>query len=232
MPLVCTLLLKKKFCTLSASTIVQQLMGMNIANIACMMASRDLPFAGRLKHFQNNWQCITNDPWVLDAISGLRIDFLQRPWQTNRPAELTFSEKDTESLLTEINGMQSKQAISETPQGDRGFYSQLFLVPKKDGNQRPVINLKKLNSFVRTEHFKMEGIHMLKNLLRPGDWMAKVDLKDAYFMIPIAQEDRSFLCFSWGGVNYQFNCLPFGLSSAPWVFTKTTRPVVATLSCA
>ena len=39
-----------------------------------------------------------------------------------------------------------------------------------------------LNEFVHTEHFKMEGIHLLKDLL---DWMVKVDLKDAYFMIPI-----------------------------------------------
>ena len=28
---------------------------------------------------------------------------------------------------------------------------------------------------------------------------------------------------------YQFNCLPFGLSSAPWVFTKTTKPIVVIL---
>ena len=30
-------------------------------------------------------------------------------------------------------------------------------------------------------------------------------------------------------MTYQFNCLPFGLSSAPWVFTKTTKPVVTIL---
>ena len=70
---------------------------------------------------------------------------------------------------------------------------------------------------------------MLKDLLKAGDWMARVDLKDAYFMIPMGQEDRDFLKFQWKDKTYQFTCLPFGLSSAPWVFTKTTRPVVATL---
>ena len=75
----------------------------------------------------------------------------------------------------------------------------------------------------------MEGIHMLKYLLRAGDWMAKIDLKDAYFMIPIAQKDRDFLKFQWKDQTYQFNCLPFRLSSAPWVFTKTIWPVVAAL---
>ena len=125
--------------------------------------------------------------------------------------------------------MVDKNAISRVCQKQEGFLSQLFMVPKKDGGQRPIINLKKLNSFVQTEHFKMEGIHMLKDLLKPGDWMTKVDLKDAYFMIPVTTDHRKLLQFKWLGETYQFNCLPFGLSSAPWVFTKTTKPIVAIL---
>ena len=42
----------------------------------------------------------------------------------------------------------------------------IFLVPKKGSRHRPIINLKKLNEFVPHHHFKMEGIHMLKDLLR------------------------------------------------------------------
>ena len=59
--------------------------------------------------------------------------------------------------------------------------------------------------------------------------MTKVDLKDAYFMVPIATNQRRLLCFQWQETTYQFNCLPFGLSSAPWVFTKITRPIVTIL---
>ena len=79
--------------------------------------------------------------------------------------------------------MISKGAVTELqtlPVG--GFLSTLFLVPKKDGGQRPVINLKKLNSFINAPHFKMEGIHTLKSLLEKGDWLVKIDLKDAYFL--------------------------------------------------
>ncbi|XP_065189509.1 uncharacterized protein LOC135820128 [Sycon ciliatum] len=75
----------------------------------------------------------------------------------------------------------------------------------------------------------MEGIHMLKDLLRQGDFMTKVDLKDAYFTIPMDLNDRNCLRFVWQNKLYQFNCLPFGLSSAPWVFTKTSRAVVVVL---
>ena len=73
----------------------------------------------------------------------------------------------------------------------------------------------------------MEGIHTLKNLLKPGDWLAKVDLKDAYFSIPIHPDHRKYLRFPLGERVYQFTCLPFGLASAPWVFTKTLRPIAA-----
>ena len=54
---------------------------------------------------------------------------------------------------------------------EKGFVSQLFAVPKKDGGIRPVVNLKVLNSYVKQVSFKMEGIHLLKDLLCPGDWM-------------------------------------------------------------
>ena len=57
--------------------------------------------------------------------------------------------------------------------------------------------------------------------------MAKIDLKDAYFMIPIAQEKRDF---QWQDHTYQGNATrTYFLSSAPWVLTKTKQLVVAIL---
>ena len=110
-----------------------------------------------------------------------------------------------------------------------GFHSNIFLVPKKSGELRPVINLKALNQFVHPEYFKMEGIHTLRDLLWPGDWLAKIDLKNAYLAIPIHQTHRDYLRFHALGMTYHFTCLPFGLSSASWVFTKTLKPALALL---
>ena len=55
-----------------------------------------------------------------------------------------------------------------------------------------------LNKFIPHNHFKMDGIHILKDLLRWRDHLAKIDLKDAYFAVPIDREDRKYLRFRWG----------------------------------
>ena len=75
--------------------------------------------------------------------------------------------------------------LSGKPSGHKSFYSTLFLVVKKGGQIRPVINLKKLNEWVEPQNFKMEGMRTLRELLRVNDWMVKVDLKDTYFTTPI-----------------------------------------------
>ena len=213
------------------SQIVHALSQMGITPMAQRVAMTSSMIAGRLALFQKNWECISNDPWVINCILGYAIDFAQTPYQQHPPKELTFPHEEELSLDSEVQKMLDKHAIQLIPsnQANKGFHSQLFTVPKKDGGTRPIINLKKLNSFVQTVHFKMESTYMLRDLLKTGDWMTKVDLKDAYFMVPIALHHRRLLRFKWQGQTFQFNCLPFGLSSAPWVFTKTTRPVIATL---
>ena len=175
-----------------------------------------------VSHLSRIGEIISQDAWVLNCVRGYTINLLSKP-----PKELNFSKEETLNLSKEVQNMVEKNAISRVYKEQEGFQSQLFVVRKKDGGQRPIINLKKLNSFVQTEHFKMKGIHMLKDFLKPGDWMTKVDLKDAYFMIPVATNHRRLLQFKWLGKTYQFNCLPFGLSLAPWVFTNTTKAIVA-----
>ncbi|KAJ1187211.1 hypothetical protein NDU88_003990 [Pleurodeles waltl] len=65
--------------------------------------------------------------------------------------------------------------------------------------------------------------------LNNGDWMVAVDLQDAYFHIPILKSHRKYLRFVVGSQHYQFVVLPFGLTSAPRVFTKVMSVVAAEL---
>ena len=59
--------------------------------------------------------------------------------------------------------------------------------------------------------------------------MMKLDLKDAYYTLPILPSHRKYMRFIYQDRTYEFQCLPFGLSSAPRAFTKTLRPVLVVL---
>ena len=125
--------------------------------------------------------------------------------------------------------MIEKGAIQAVAPCKGEFISTLFLVPKKSGGFRPVINLKPLNQFVEKIHFKMENIQTAIESLNYGDYMVSLDLKDAYFSVPIFPPHRKYLRFLWNNIRYEFTCLPFGYSLAPRVFTKIFKPILASL---
>lgn len=59
--------------------------------------------------------------------------------------------------------------------------------------------------------------------------MCTIDLKDAYYLVKIDKNSRKFLRFIFKDTLYKFTCLPFGLCTSPFVFTKVMKPVVNTL---
>ena len=184
---------------------------------------------GRIRQFIDAWKLITNDSWILQAVSGYKIEFHTQPVQRQLPGKIGFSLLGTQLIDNEIQQMLAKGAIPSASMVSRQFVSNLFIIPKKNGSLRPVINLKPLNEFVQYHHFKMEHLTHLLDLLRGGEFLTTLDLKDAYFTIPIHEDHSKYLRFEWQSQLFEFICLPFGLSSAPRVFTKVMKPIVATL---
>ena len=131
-------------------------------------------------------------------------------------------------ISQEITALLSKGAIQQVQDG-QGFTSNVFLVPKSGGKWRLILNLRALNAFLKYEHFKMEDIRMVKDILGEGEFMCKLDLKDAYLSVPVHPAHRKYLRFRWQGRVYEYTSLPFGLASAPRAFTKILKPVLATL---
>ena len=81
--------------------------------------------------------------------------------------------------------MLAKGALEIVLDPGPGFYSRLFLVEKATGGWRLVIDLSPLNGFVRQTPFKVETAASVLLSFREGDFLASVDLKDAYFQIPV-----------------------------------------------
>jgi hypothetical protein len=128
-----------------------------------------------------------------------------------------FSKDEVKLIDNEVQKLIKKGAITEVTHCKNEFISNIFLVPKKTRDFRPVISLKLLNHFVDKIHFKMEHIQMVLNAISPGDYMVSLDLKDAYFSVPIFQPHRKYLRFLWQSLLFEFTCLPFGYILAPRV---------------
>ena len=75
----------------------------------------------------------------------------------------------------------------------------------------------------------METIKSITHLVTPNCYMAKIDIKDARYSIPLLLEHQKFLKFSLQGKLYKVTCLPIGLCSGPRKFTELLKPLLAEL---
>ncbi|CAM4454824.1 unnamed protein product [Leuciscus chuanchicus] len=134
-------------------------------------------------------------------------------------------------LRAEVAKLLSKGAIEPLSQvqSEGGLYSRYFLVPKKDGGLRPILDLRQLNRVLVKRQFRMLTTRKILAQIRRGDWFVSIDLKDAYFQIQTASRHRRFLRFAFEGQAYQYTVLPSGLSPAPRTFTKCMNAALAPL---
>ena len=162
-------------------------------------------------------------------VRGYKIPFKTAPRQAKPILNRGLSETERTHIVKLIVQLIAKGVIVECRSEKDQFLSNIFIVPKPDKSFRLILNLKHLNEFVETEHFKLEDYRTAMKLLEQDCYMSTIDLRDAYYLLPIDESHRKFLRFEFHGKYYQFTCLPFGLSSAPMVFTKLLKPVVGWL---
>ena len=161
-------------------------------------------------------------------ITGVKIECTEEPTQQGPPGQ-NIPSNEYQILDAEISKLVNKGVIQKVQPEATQFISSIFLRPKPDGSHRLILNLKKFNENVVYHHFKMDSIYNIIKLVTKDCFMASLDLKDAYYSIPIKVSHQKFLCFKWRGTIYQFTCLPNGLACAPRVFTKILKPALATL---
>ena len=178
---------------------------------------------GNTSNFVHNWAKITFDKNILRLLeSGIELSFNEFI-PSNAPFEYKRNFHDTEIISKEIAKLLSKGVISPTNicQGD--FFSNVFIKEKKDGHFRTILNLKYLNTYCETSHFKLESIKNATNLMREGCFMGSLDIQDAFYSIKVSTEHRKFLKFMFQNTAYQFNCMPNGYREAMRIFTKILK---------
>ncbi|XP_063805737.1 uncharacterized protein LOC134984009 [Pseudophryne corroboree] len=151
--------------------------------------------------------------------------------QRSHIGEKDYTKNISLNLKNESKKAISMRVIVPVPlsQRGRGHYSMLFLVPKPNGSSRPIHNLKSLNKFVRVCKFYMETLHSIVLALEHKDYMVSLDIQNAYLHIAIAKSHQQYLRFAIGNLHYQFQALPFGLTTVPRIFTKVMAAMTAFL---
>ena len=135
-------------------------------------------------------------------MQGISLDFQddQKPPE-NRPydstARLSPRSSELEACIATLQHYLESAAVEELPADtEGGLWSTFFPVAKKNtAKVRGFLDLRSLNRHLRYEHFKMEGLHTVRDLLRRRDLMTKVDMSDYFFHLPIKPEDRQYFRF-------------------------------------
>ena len=181
-------------------------------------AAQNLPIGARFQNYWQIWLDLGASPKVVQIRKeGYTLPFRIWPKLSRSPTVIScyVSPHRNLCLLEASHQLINKNAV-ELIQNKKflGCFNGLFLVPKHN-KWRPILDLSKLNLFLKAEKFKMETPETIRTSLQQGEWVTSIDFKDAYFHIPVQEQSRKYLRFHVQGRTYQLKALPFGLSTAP-----------------
>ena len=187
------------------------------------------PSAGNLSRFANKWHSFLNNNFILRIIDhGYKIQLIDENIQL--PIVISTPSKLKKGILAnEIQNYLSSGTIAVIDPQDTDIVSRVFTVPKPDGSHRMIIDLSKLNMNVNKVSFRMEDKETIKDLIHRNDYLASIDLKNAFHLISLHEDSKRLTAFEFEGIRYCFQVLPFGLTSSPRIFSKVLKPVISYL---
>lgn len=158
------------------------------------------------------------------AKTGLRLGLKGTP-RWNKPIPSRTQTALRPQLEAALQDLLAKGAVESCRRSHIHHFSPFFGI-QQGKKFRPILDARELNEFIPDQHFKMEGLPTIAELVEKDWWLTKLDLTDAYLTVPVDPKDRRYLGFSWEGKFYRFKVLPFGVKSAPRLFTKLMKPLL------
>lgn len=185
--------------------------------------------AGQISKYFRNWQKITSDPFILNMVKGAEIPLEDLPDISKNHIKNQVEGDKFDDIDKEIQKLLKLGVIEESLHEVDEIISPIFVRPKSDGSLRIILNLKRFNENVSYTHFKMENLFSASDMMKKDCYLASVDLRHAYYSVPIDKKFRKYLKFRWRNRLYEYTCFPNGLSSCPRDFTKLLKPVYSFL---
>ena len=134
-------------------------------------------YGGRIADFYDRWRELTSDPEILQTVQGLRITINDVLPESNN-FQYPFKKSEELFVASEIERLLEKNIIAISHYEPGQLISPIFTRPKSDGEG--------------SRHFKMDSLTTVLTMIYPGVFMAKLDIKDAYYSIRIDEGDQNF----------------------------------------
>ena len=149
-----------------------------------------------IKLYLHKWKKLTSDMEVTGTVSGMSRKIASNLAIINK-YQYRFNDKEDAFIESEIQNL-LKRVVMQSSNHEQGeFFLTIFLRKKSDGGYYFILNLKKLNESAEFKKFKMEALFTIMQFIRPNMYMAKFDIKDAYYSIPIYEPHQKFLKFEY-----------------------------------
>ena len=141
---------------------------------------------GRSPELRAFWDSC-GDPFAASvATDGLSLQFVSSPPLGPAPdCSASRVPEKREALRDQVAAMESLGVVSRIPLSSVGFWGHIFVVPKKGGSWRLILDLSPLNVFVVHETFQMVSLQDVFSAVRQSDWMASLDIEKAYWHVPV-----------------------------------------------
>ena len=136
------------------------------------------------------------------------------------------SPKERDQLQHEIQKLVDAKVL-EVSTGYTQFCSPLFLVTNTDGSKRVISDLRKVNAILLKDKFPMPSCDLILNSLNDCNYFCKLDLKNAFFQIPIDPRDRHYLTVSTQTNKYCFTKLPQGMATSSIIFQREIMRILS-----
>lgn len=185
---------------------------------------------GRLRSAYDYWVDIGANDSVLDIIKyGYKLPFFTVPencYLDNNRSALD----NTDFVESEISKLLNIGCIEEAD--EKPFVINPLTVAQNRNKLRLVLDCRHINPHLHKFKFKYEDAVVASQMFEKGDSLFTYDLRSAYHHIHIFDAHRSYLGFSWYYKNenkikyFVFNVLPFGISTAGYIFTKVVRCII------
>lgn len=139
------------------------------------------------------------------------------------PRHYPVAQKHHSRVAEMLRDMEQKRVIEKRA---TSYINPLVVVVKPNGNLRLCLDGTNVNTFTVNDHTQPLTVDDIISRVGNKRYYSKIDISDAYWQIPMAEESIKYTGFNFDGVTYCFRRMPFGIKTAGASFTRALDAVI------